>query len=232
MKNIAIITARSGSKGLPDKNIKVLGGMPLLAYSIQAAQESNLFDKIFLSTDSEKYAEIGKQYGADASFLRSEEMSSDTAGSWDVVREVIREWEKRGEYYDTITLLQPTSPLRTGKHIRDAFQLLEEKGASSVVSVCEMEHSPLWCDTLPEDGCMDHFGENKNSDLPRQMLPIYYRINGAVYLLRRDELDKEPMFREKSYAYIMPGNSSIDIDEETDFWLAELLLKRKMGNKQ
>lgn len=231
MKNIAIIPARSGSKGLVDKNIKELLGNPLLSYSIDAAKKSGLFDKIFLSTDSVHYAEIGKRYGADVSFLRSEAMASDVAGSWDVVKEVIHTWEERGEYYDTITLLQPTSPLRSDEDIRAAFQLLIDKDAHSVVSVCEAEHSPLWCDVLPPDGCMDHFGEQQESDCPRQMLPTYYRINGAIYLIKRDELNRLEMFRDKSYAYIMPRERSVDIDEEMDFMLAELIMKQRMENQ-
>lgn len=149
MRSIAIIPARSGSKGLPDKNIRPLNGKPLLAYSIEAALASGLFDTVHVSTDSERYADIARQYGADEPFLRSAETSSDTASSEDAIREVLRRYEEMGQRFDAFMLLQPTSPLRTADDIRAAFGVMEEKQAESVVSVCEVEHSPLWCNTLP-----------------------------------------------------------------------------------
>ena len=157
MRSIAIIPARSGSKGLPDKNIKPLNGKPLLAYSIEAALASGMFDTVHVSTDSERYAGIARQYGADEPFLRSAETSSDTASSEDAIREVLRRYEEMGQRFDAFMLLQPTSPLRTADDIRAAFGVMEEKLAESVVSVCEMEHSPLWCNTLPPDGSMRAF---------------------------------------------------------------------------
>ena len=225
-RSIAIITARSGSKGLPDKNIKPLKGLPLMAYSIIEAQKSGCFQKIFVSTDSPKYAEIAEKYGADASFLRSAETSSDTAGSWDVIREVIREFEKRGEFFDYIMLLQPTSPLRTAEDIQASFRMLREKNANSVVSVTATDHSPLWCNTLPEDLSMENFRNEQYADYPRQMLPKYYRVNGAVYLVRKEELYVEKMLRKNTYAYIMPQERSIDIDTDFDFALAELFMNK------
>lgn len=221
MGNIAIITARSGSKGLRDKNIRKLCGKPLLAYSVECALQSGCFDRVFVSTDSLEYAAIAEKFGADASFLRSEETSGDTAGSWDVVREVIYKFEERGEYFDRIMLLQPTSPLRTVSDIRNSFALMEEKGANSIVSVCEMEHSPLWSNTLGEDLCMDNFRRENYCDVRRQDLPKYYRLNGAVYLVNRAELDQPQMLRHKSYAYIMPAERSVDVDTEFDFKIAE-----------
>ncbi|HAZ91439.1 MAG TPA: CMP-N-acetlyneuraminic acid synthetase [Eubacterium sp.] len=224
-KVIAIITARSGSKGLPDKNIKLLHGKPLIAYSIEAAIDSGCFDKVFVSTDSQKYADISKQYGADVSFLRSKEMSSDSAGSWDVVREVVKEFEKRGEEYGKVMLLQPTSPLRSSADIQNSFAFMDKMNANSVVGVTETDHSPLWCNTLPEDLSMENFRRSEYDDLPRQMLPKYYRINGAIYLIRIEELEEENMFRKKSFAYIMPRERSVDIDSELDFIIAEQLMK-------
>lgn len=229
MKSIAIIPARSGSKGLKDKNIKLLNGKPLMAYSIEAAIESKKFDKVFVSTDSEKYAAIGREYGADVSFLRSEEMSSDTAGTWDAIREVISEFDKRGERFDVIMLLQPTSPLRDAEDIINSFDLMKEKNAESIESVTEMEHSPLWSNILPENGSMDGFERAEVINCPRQQLPTYYRLNGAIYLLKREELYKKNMFAEGCFAYIMSKWKSVDIDDSLDFEFAELLVKKKNG---
>lgn len=226
MKRIAIIPARSGSKGLKDKNIKELNGKPLIAYSIEAALESKMFDKVFVSTDSQRYADIAIQYGADASFLRSEENSSDTAGSWDVIQEVIDKFNDIGEEYDEIMLLQATSPLRQSDDIINAIELLHKKNAKSVVSLTECDHSPIWCNTLPDDMNMDDFDNVEYKNLPRQMLPTYYRYNGAIYLVTAEELqNKEHMMEKGCYAYIMAQNRSIDIDTALDFMIAETIMK-------
>lgn len=226
MKRIAIIPARSGSKGLKDKNIKELNGRPLIAYSIEAAIKSGMFNKVFVSTDSQKYADIAIQYGADASFLRSEKNSSDTAGSWDVVREVIDVLKAKGEEYDEIMLLQATSPLRTAQDIVSAIDLLHERKGNAVVSLTECDHSPIWCNTLPEDGGMDNFDRPEYKDLPRQVLPTFYRYNGAIYLVTNKELyNKEHMMEHGCYAYVMPQSRSIDIDTAMDFLIAETIMK-------
>ena len=160
MKRIAVIPARSGSKGLKDKNIKDLNGKPLIAYSIEAAIKSERFDKVFVSTDSQKYADIATKYGADASFLRSERNSGDTAGSWDVVREVIDTLKTKGEEYDEVMLLQATSPLRTTEDIINAIDLLHERNARAVVSLTECDHSPIlehgcYAYIMPQDRSID-----------------------------------------------------------------------------
>ena len=223
MKSIAIIPARSGSKGLKDKNIKDLCGKPLIAYTIEAAIESKMFDTIMVSTDSEKYAEISRKYGAEVPFLRSSATSSDAAGSWDVVREVLKRYEEQGQKYDSVMLLQPTSPLRTAKDIVDAFQLKKKKRAKAIVSVCEMDHSPLWSNTLPESLSMEGFIQTNS--VPRQQLPTYYRINGAIYLVETSILysDKR-IFDNNCFAYIMPRERSVDIDTELEIVVAESLL--------
>ncbi len=230
MGNIAVITARSGSKGLKDKNIMELCGKPLLAYSVECALQSGQFDKVFVSTDSPQYAEIAEKFGADASFLRSKETSGDAAGSWDVVREVIHRFEEKQEFFECIMLLQPTSPLRNVSDIRNSFSLMQEKSANSIVSVCEMEHSPLWSNTISDDLCMDHFRRENYCDLRRQDLPVYYRLNGAVFLVTREELDRPVMLRNKSYAYIMPAERSIDIDTAFDFRIAECYMQEWCEN--
>ncbi|MCI9136691.1 MAG: acylneuraminate cytidylyltransferase family protein [Lachnospiraceae bacterium] len=228
MRNIAVIPARSGSKGLKDKNIKSLNGKPLMAYSIEAALQSGLFDCVHVSTDSGYYAETAKKYSAEVPFLRTEELSSDTATTWDAMRFVIKEYEKRGERFDTLTVLQPTSPLRTWQDIQSAYQLLEEKQADSIVGVCEMEHSPLWSNTLPEDGCLNGFIREEVNG-PRQKLSSYYRINGAIYIVKIPFLlEKGNLYGEHGYAYIMSKEHSVDIDDELDFAMAEVLMKQAL----
>lgn len=225
MKSIAIIPARSGSKGLIDKNIRLMNGKPLIWYSINAAIESNCFDEVMVSTDSERYAKIAKECGASVPFLRSTNNSSDKADSWDVVREVLSKYKELGKEFDTVMLLQPTSPLRMAKDILESFFILKEKNARSVVSVCETEHSPLWCNTLPDNECLDGFLRPEIIEsVGRQSLPTYYRINGAIYLTKVSNDIGTDLYSDTGYAYIMPREKSIDIDTELDFKMAEFML--------
>lgn len=219
-KIIAIIPARSGSKGLKDKNIKELKGKPLIAYTIEAAKKSEIFDRIIVSTDSEKYAEISKEYEAEVPFLRSCENSGDKAGSWDVVKEVL---SKLDEKFDIVVLLQPTSPLRTTDDIVGAINLFFEKKADTLFSVCETSHPAFWCNTLDESLSAKDFIK-KEYNLPRQELPKTYTLNGAIYIIKTDLLDNLNFYSSKSYAYIMDAKHSIDIDSELDFKIAEQLI--------
>lgn len=225
MKNLAVILARSGSKGLKDKNINELNGKPLMAYTIEAAVASEKYDTVHVSTDSEQYAEIARDYGADVPFLRSANLAGDHASSWDALRAVIKEYDKRGKIFDTVTLLQPTSPLREAEDIKAAFELFEEKQADSVVSVCEVDYSPLLCNVLDDSLSMD--GSIDMSKVGRrQELSTYYRINGAIYIQKTQLLmDEESIYGDKSYAYIMDKRKSIDIDDAYDFMIAESLMK-------
>lgn len=227
MKNIAIITARSGSKGIKDKNIKLLNGKPLMAYTIEAAIKSKMFDEIMVSTDSIEYADIAKKYGAKVPFMRSSELSNDTALSWDVVRDVLNKYKEASKEFDTVALLQPTSPLRTAEDIVKGYKIFKDKSANSVIGVCEVDHSPLWMNTLPEDNSMGNFINPKVVGLPRQKLDKYYRINGALYIIRTDIINKiDNLYNDKCYACIMDKKKSIDIDDEYDFLLAEILLQK------
>lgn len=226
MKNIAIIPARSGSKGLKDKNIRLLNGKPMLAYSIEAAIKSRVFDCIYVSTDSEIYADIGSKYGAEIPFLRSEQLSTDTAKSWDVVLDALFRYENLGKQFDMVALLQPTSPLRDAEEIRNAYEEYKDKKAKAVVSVCEMEHSPLWSNTLPENLSMDQFVKPQDNQA-RQRLQTYYRINGAIYMVDIMFLKQDMnIYRKGCFAYIMDDRKSIDIDTQLDFDMAELLMNR------
>lgn len=227
MKNIAIIPARSGSKGVKDKNIRPLNGIPLMGYAIKAALDSKMFDTVMVSTDSSHYQEMALQLGAECPFLRSAATSSDKASSWDAVKEVISNYHGLGKDYDTLTLLQPTSPMRTANDIIGAFTLFKEKDANAIVSVCEMEHSPLWSNTLEDDLSMINFYREGGADSNRQMLRTFYRLNGAIYLMKVEclkEVDK--LYANRCYAYVMPQNKSIDIDTILDFELAEFMMRK------
>lgn len=225
MNNLAIVTARSGSKGLPDKNIKKINNIPLLAYSIIAAQKSNIFSEIMVSTDSRLYADISEQFGASVPFLRSTENSGDKSSSWDVVIEVLKKYKEQSKLFDTVCLLQPTSPLRTAEDITNGYKLLLDKNGDAVTAVCEVDHSPLWTMTLTEDVSLAEY-RKKSKDVPRQNLQTYYRVNGALYIKKIDYSDGEiTLLDDNEYALIMKKERSIDIDDELDFKMAEFLIQ-------
>lgn len=229
-KILAIIPARSGSKGLKDKNIKILNGKPLIAYTIEAAIKSSIFADIIVSTDSEEYARISKEYGAIVPFLREEALSNDKASTVDVIMDVFTKMKLFGKEYDSFVLLQPTSPLRTERNIIEAYNLFVRKNANSVVSVCEVDHNPLLSNTLEADLSLDNFIKKENN-IRRQDLGKYFRLNGAIYIAKVDYYLKYKNFYEKdSYAYIMDKRNSVDIDDEIDFKLAEILTKEREEN--
>lgn len=229
-KNIAIITARSGSKGVPDKNIKDLNGKPLLAYSVEAALLSHCFDTVMVSTDSEKYRDIAQKFGAEVPFLRSAKTSTDEATSFDTVQEVLNEYEKRGQVFESFCLLQPTSPLRTADDIRSAYEIYNNKASFAVVSVCEADHSPLWCGHLPESGEFLNFVDMNNIK-QRQASEKFYRLNGAIYIVNIERFKTDRfLYHEGSFSYIMPLIRSVDIDTELDFKFAEFLMKETEHN--
>ena len=223
-KFLAIIPARSGSKGIKDKNIKLLKNKPLMAYTIEAAKKSKVFDDIIVSTDSEKYKIIAEQYGAKVPFLRDISLSGDFSKTEDVIIDTITNLGKIGKKYDYFVLLQPTSPLRNFKHIQEAIDLILEENLNSVISVCEVDHSLQICNTLKEDKSMYKF-ISKNNNTLRQSMEKYYRVNGAIYIMKIDEyLKNKNFYGEKSKAYIMERKFSVDIDEEIDFLLAKAII--------
>ncbi|HDC4521352.1 MULTISPECIES: cytidylyltransferase domain-containing protein [Enterobacter cloacae complex] len=229
MKKIAIIPARGGSKRLPGKNIKKICGRPLIEWTIEAALKSKLFDRIIVSTDSDEIREISIRAGAEVPYLRSPELSSDTATTNDVVTDIVNWLEGTGVVVSTIMILQPTSPLRTETDIINAFDLMVEKKAKAIVSVCEIEHPIQYCNVLEDDLSMDNF--IPEASIKRtQDLPTYYRLNGSIYLFNRDYVSNiNTIYSKGTFAYIMNRFNSIDIDEEIDFELAEILLSKRIN---
>jgi len=225
MKILYLIPARGGSKGLPNKNIRFLHGKPLIAYSIIAANSSDFKGNVVVSTDSNEIAEAGLKYKATVPFLRPENLASDTAATIDVIIHALEWYKEKQVFFDTVVLLQPTSPLRTSKDIDDALLLFKSKKAEAVASVCEAEHHPLWTNVLPEDGNMENFLRDEVKGKNRQQLPKYFRLNGAVFISTTDALYKHKSFiHQHTFAFKMPVERSIDIDTEMDFKLAEQYL--------
>lgn len=224
-RRLAVIPARSGSKGFPHKNIALLAGKPLLQYSVEAALRSGLFDCVHVSTDAETYAEIGRAAGADVPFLRPAELAGDQSDSWSVLREVVKRYEARGQEFDEVVLLQPTSPLRDAADVRGAAALYREKGGPAVISLCPADHPPLWMNTLPENRSLRNFLRPEYAELRRQDIPEYYRLNGAIYWMSTELLKSGEDILSRAYAYVMSPEHSIDIDTAYDFAIAEASLR-------
>ena len=220
-KFLAIIPARGGSKRLPKKNIKDLVGKPLIAWTIQAALNSKYIDQIVVTSDDDKIIKIAQTMGV-KTIKRPDELATDTATTFEVVKHTIENSNK----YDFVILLQPTSPLRCEFHINEAIKLLDEKKSDAVISVCEVDHSPLWCNILPENGSMSNFLRNIRESTRSQDLPIYYRLNGAIYICKIEKLLKQKTFfiKDNILAFKMDRKTSIDIDEEIDLLIASELI--------
>ena len=224
---LALIPARGGSKRLHSKNLRGLGGVPLVSWSIRAARASAVVETTCVSTDDPEIARVAADDGAEVPFLRPAELATDTASSFEVAVHAIEHYRiVAGKEYDYLMLLQPTSPFRTSADIDAAFGLLESRGAENVVSVCMAEHHPLWCNTLPKDLSLANFLSDDLKNRRSQDLPTYYRLNGAIYLclVERLLLEKTFIFSRASYAYVMPRERSVDIDTEMDLAFAEFLL--------
>lgn len=218
---LAVIPARGGSKRLPKKNILDLAGKPMIAWSIDAGIKSKYIDKVIVSSDDAYILKIAQKYGSDI-VVRPRELADDTATTFDTVKHVLMN-EKE---YDYVILLQPTSPLRTCNDIDKAIEFLCQKKADAVVSVCEMEHSPLWSNVLPEDKNMQNFLPKELINKRAQDLESYYRLNGAIYICKIEEFLKQKSFFIKKgiFAYEMNQKNSIDIDTQLDFAIATSLL--------
>ncbi len=231
MKTIAIIPARSGSKGLKDKNIMDVCGRPLIDYTIKTALEAACFETVMVSTDSEKYADIARRCGAEVPFLRSEFTSGDTAGTWDVIREVLQNYRKMGKIFDYVAVLQPTSPLRSVDDIRGVYKMIGKDKVRNAVTVTETAHPVQWCFPLDKDKSLGDYAKSSYSQMRRQDLEKYYQENGAIYLVNAKNImnPEYNLYLDNCYAYIMPRERSIDIDEKIDLIMLKAIIENTNG---
>ena len=227
LKVLAIIPSRKGSKRLPNKNKLIINGKPLICWTIESALASKNINDVVISTDDLEIKNISQSYNVDVPFLRPKALSGDKASTIDVIFHAIEYYESIGKFYDTIVLLQPTSPLRTTTDIDNSFKLLSQE-IHSVVSVCKLDHPPFWSNTLPTNKSLEFFMDKDFIGKRSQELPQYYRINGAIYIAKTNYLKvNKNFFGKKSKAFIMNPQNSIDIDTELDFKLCELMMKEK-----
>lgn len=226
MRRIAIIPARSGSKGLKDKNIIDLCGKPLIAYSIEAALETGLFDHVIVSTDSEHYAEIAQHYGAEV-MMRGEALSNDKATTFMVLEDMLK--NRLQESIDYFVLLQPTSPLRTSKHITEAIEKFESKieHFDFLVSMKEAEHAKVLVNPIDDDESLKYF-DTDFSNYRRQGYKDY-SPNGAIFIAKPDSyLEQKHFFGAKALSYIMSAEDSVDIDGALDLVVANAIMKKSL----
>ena len=222
---LAIIPARGGSKGVIGKNIKVLSGKPLIAHTIIAAIDSKSVDRIIVSTDSEEIAEVAVKYGAEVPFLRTYDISHDTAAILDAYKFVLKKLKESGDNYDSFVALQPTSPFRNSHDINSAISLFNNQETDSVISFTGNTHPIEWSRLINKNGTFCDLGMNLIDN--RQKYKRTYYFNGAVYVFKTKLLKKNTFYSDNSLAYIMPRIRSIDIDTEEDFLFAEFLIQNE-----
>lgn len=228
MKKIAIIPARSGSKGLKDKNIIPLNGKPLLAYSIEAALQAEIFEGVIVSTDSEYYSSVSKQYGAEV-MMRGEALSNDRATTYDVIADFLERLDIPVDYF---VLLQPTSPMRTSKHIKEAVELFEANmdKYDFLVSMTESPMAGVLVKPIEKDLSLKHF----DTDFSTYRRQVYkdYSPNGAIFMAKPDAyLKNRHFFGPRAIAYFMNKIDSVDIDDRIDYELAEILMTKSIYEK-
>jgi len=225
---LAIIPARGGSKELPRKNIRLLLGKPLIAWTIEQTLVSKYLDRVVVSTDDEEIAEVSRRYGAEVPFIRPKELATDDISTVTVIEHSIRELENREDYKpDLLILLQPTSPLRAVEDIDNSIEMLvNNTNADALVSITLVSEPPYWMKVINKKGYLKDFIGGDFKNLKRQSLPEVYILNGALYVIKRTVFIKERTFiPPKTLGFIMPRERSIDIDSEMDLKLAEILMK-------
>ena len=222
---LAIIPARGGSKSVPKKNIKFLDGKPLIAYTIEAACASRLIDRLILSTDDEKIADVAREYGVEVPFMRPPELAKDDSLAIDNYLYTLNKLnDEKAKQYDEFIVLQPTSPFRTAQDIDNAIELFYEKKADSVISVSEVLPSPVWSKKIDDKGVLKAYFDLAINNKNRQEIETAYMPNGAIYILQLSLVKKiYSYYSNNTLAYIMPEERSLDIDKPLDFEFAEFL---------
>jgi N-acylneuraminate cytidylyltransferase len=224
---IAVIPARGGSKSVPGKNIRSLGGKPLIAWSIDVARQVSEIDRIIVSTDDTEIASVGRTFGAEV-YVRPQHLATDEALVIDALKDLLQTLEAENQMPEWVTLLEPTCPLRSAVDVRECLRLVAQDGYDSVATFKDAELNPHRAWRLI-DGIPEVFVAGAIPWLPRQKLPKAYQLNGAVYVFRANLLAQEAnsLLLGKLGAVLMPRNRSQDIDDSVDFTIVEALLKEK-----
>ena len=234
LKPLYIIPARGGSKGIPGKNIKLLGGRPLIAYAIDAARGAGADDRhIILSTDYQTIAYTARSLGLPVEYMRPAELATDSAGSRELILDAMKWADSRGIVYDCVVLLQPTSPMRTADDVKGALDLYSPD-VDMVVSVTPAATNPYYnCfETDPESGYL-HISKGDGLLTRRQDAPEAWEYNGAVYIINPESIRREALVSfGRRIPYVMPRERSIDLDTPTDWLVAEALMSQNNNDPQ
>ena len=227
---LAIIPARGGSKRLPGKNTRLLGGYPLIRWSIEAGEKSKIIDEVVVSTDSQEIHDVSIECGAKKVVKRPSALATDGAESVDVAIHALKAIQKPGLKFGYVTLLQPTSPLRTARHIDLGFDLFAKVGATAVIGVCKTEKPIDWMGRPGSDLNMMEMSKKINGPEEKSSRRLNCQINGAIYIISVSALLKERTFFPDcgSYALLMDRRSSVDIDNEDEFQIASMFMQERM----
>jgi CMP-N,N'-diacetyllegionaminic acid synthase len=231
---LAIITARAGSKGVKNKNMRMLAGKPTIAYTIQVGLECPYIDKVLLTTDSQELRDLALELGAESPFLRPEHLATDSARQEDAILHAMTWCEQAEEQFDWMCLLEPTCPLRTVNTLNRGFELLMSRAdADAVFSITEAPISPVYCNTLRSDGTLKEFIPKQYIWSNRQEIPDFYKLASLVTIARWDSYKREETFLlDNTLALLVDPVEAIDIDEPIDFFLAEKLLQEGLVNSR
>ena len=225
MKILVVIPARGGSKGIPRKNIKPFAGKPLIYYTIDTARAIVPDEDICVSTDDAEIISVVEQYGLKVPFVRPAELATDTAGTYEVLLHALVFYEKQGKHYDTVILLQNTSPFRTAEHVKSALKLYTPN-VDMVVSVKECAANPYYCVFEEDNEGFLHVCKGDGNIFRRQDAPKVYEYNGAIYIINVETLKTTHMHKmQKRVKYVMDERSSFDLDTMNDWMIAEMIKK-------
>lgn len=227
--NVAIITARGGSKRIPKKNIKDFCGKPIIAYSIEAALQSGVFDEVMVSTDSEEIAEIAQKYGASVPFMRSEKTANDYAVTMDVLKEVIDCYEQREQTFEYVCCIYPTAPFVTADKLKNAFEKLQNSDADSIFTVVPFSFPPQR--GLIQNGEFIQFKWPENYLARSQDLETMYHDCGQFYIYKSEAIKNKEKLQMKELPYIVSELEVQDIDTETDWKLAEMKYRMMINHE-
>lgn len=225
MRVLGVVTARGGSKGIPGKNVRPLGGRPLLAWTAEAALAARRLSRVVLTTDDERIAEVGRGCGLEVPFLRPADLARDDTPTLPVLQHAVAELEKAGDRFDAVCLLQPTSPFRRPGDIDGCIELLASAGLDAVVSVLPVppEHNPHWVYFRDGEGLL-RLATGEEQPIPRrQELPPAFHRDGAVYVTRRDVLMEGSLYGRRLGGFLADSRS-VNLDTPADWELAERLV--------
>jgi CMP-N-acetylneuraminic acid synthetase len=230
LRVLGLILARGGSKGVPRKNIRLLAGRPLLAYTAEAALSASLLTRVIVSTDDEEIADVARRYGLEVPFVRPPALAADDTPSLPVVQHALRWMADQGEHFDAVCQLQPTSPLRAAGEIDRCISVFDARTADCVMTVARVpdEYNPHWVYFQRPDGTL-HLSTGDDSPIPRrQLLPAAYHRDGSVYVTRRDVImERNSLYGSRVFGIPVDASTRVNVDTAEDFELAERILRAR-----